>query len=351
MVRVTVNNVDGSTGFGSGFLVSKDGLVITANHVVDNKETATVHLADGRTAEATVLGRAFGRDIAVLSTDLSVASTLSLGDSSTLSVGDQVTKIGFGGILEGEATVAAGIVSALRENDRNAITYVQTDAPVNPGDSGGVLLNETGDVVGVIAAKFVSLAIEGLGFAVSTNDFSSDFETLAQGEDVCQSAPESLRGDLATNPTYHYKITIPRQSGWEHVVEDRTMFVGKTPAGAPGNRRAGQSSSGVNIWVTLRSPISLRPYLDSWISAYQDSYDSMFVLDMNPVCVPSLGVTEALEVEVWSITEPYLAPDRERWLTFFHGGLAYFIQGYAWDIEWEEKEPYIDSLMYSINFD
>ena len=92
VVRVTVNNVDGSTGFGSGFLVSEDGLVITANHVVDDKDTATVHFPDGRTAEATVLGRAFRRDVAVLSTDLSAANTLALGDSSNLSAGDSIYK-------------------------------------------------------------------------------------------------------------------------------------------------------------------------------------------------------------------------------------------------------------------
>ena len=80
-------------------------------------------------------------------------------------------------------------------------------------------------------------------------------------------------------------------------------------------------------------------------------YKSVTVHSISPVCVPSLGATEVLEVEVEAVTWSYTGLGRERWLVFFRGGLAYFIRGHAWDIEWEEQEPYIDSLMYSINFD
>ena len=119
------------------------------------------------------------------------------------------------------------------------ITEIQTDAPINPGDSGGVLLNQAGEVVGVVTWKYGGVFVEGLGFAVSTNDFSGDFERLAQGEDVCQ-APETLRGDVATHSTYRYRVVVPRQSDWEHLPWDNdTMFVGMASNDLPSIRYFG----------------------------------------------------------------------------------------------------------------
>ena len=123
-------------GVGSGFIVSEDGIVITANHVVDTATTVTVALADGRQVESNVRGRDFAADVAVITLGEVGLATVPFGDSDSLQVGDTVIKIGFGEDLPGGPTVTTGIVSALRMSDRFNVRYLQTDAPTNLGDSG-----------------------------------------------------------------------------------------------------------------------------------------------------------------------------------------------------------------------
>ena len=94
-----------------------------------------------------------------------------------------------------------------------------------------------------------------------------------------------------------------------------------------------------------------RNYLDTWIDSFQGLFADVDVLSIRPVCVPGVEVTDALQVEVLLVTQEGLAPYRERWLTSFHGGLAYFMEGYAWDTSWDDREKYIDSLMFSFHFD
>jgi serine protease Do len=158
-------------GTGSGFIIRKDGLVVTNNHVVENAKEITVALSDGRELPATVVGRDPKTDLAVLriesKKDLPIVE---LGNSDRLDVGDWVLAIGNPFGLDN--TVTAGIVSAKGRNIGGPYDdFIQTDAPINPGNSGGPLLDEHGHVVGINTAIFSqSGGNVGIGFAIPINE-------------------------------------------------------------------------------------------------------------------------------------------------------------------------------------
>jgi putative serine protease PepD len=140
---------------GSGFVISKDGLIVTNDHVVEGATHVQVKVGtNGKAQDATVVGADPSRDLALLKVDGNNLSTLSLGDSSSVGVGDAVYAIGNPFGLD--HTFTTGIVSALQRNlqapDGATISgAIQTDAALNPGNSGGPLLDSAGEVIGVNA--------------------------------------------------------------------------------------------------------------------------------------------------------------------------------------------------------
>jgi serine protease Do len=155
---------------GSGFLISADGLVLTNAHVVDGAKEVTVKLSDHREFKAKVLGADRSSDIAVLKIDAHDLPTVRLGNSDQLHVGDYVLAIGEPFGLEETAT--AGIVSAKARSlpGDGYVPFIQTDAAVNPGNSGGPLFDDTGAVVGINAQIYTtSGGYEGVSFAVPIN--------------------------------------------------------------------------------------------------------------------------------------------------------------------------------------
>ncbi len=154
-------------GEGSGFIVSADGLVLTNAHVVKDADTVTVKLTDRREFRAKVLGADPKTDVAVLKIDAKNLPTVKIGDTKSLSVGDWVLAIGspFGF----ENSVTAGVVSAKGRSlpDDSAVSFIQTDVAVNPGNSGGPLLNARGEVVGINSQIYSRTGgFEGLSFAI-----------------------------------------------------------------------------------------------------------------------------------------------------------------------------------------
>ncbi|SCE70280.1 S1C family serine protease [Micromonospora mirobrigensis] len=166
---VTVQ-VDGSGGtvLGSGVVLDADGLILTNAHVVASGGRATVELADGRTAPATVVGRDSRADLALLrASGLSGLTPATLGSDATLHVGDAV--LAFGSPLGLAGTVTSGIVSALGRSVDDLSGLVQTDAAINHGNSGGALVDTAGRVVGInvaIATTGEDSGSIGLGFAI-----------------------------------------------------------------------------------------------------------------------------------------------------------------------------------------
>ena len=155
---------------GSGFLVSSDGIVLTNAHVVDGAKEVTVKLSNHREFKAKVLGADRSSDIAVLKIDAHDLPTVQLGDSSQLHVGDYVLAIGEPFGLEETAT--AGIVSAKGRSlpGDGYVPFIQTDAAVNPGNSGGPLFDANGNVVGINAQIYTnSGGYQGVSFAIPIN--------------------------------------------------------------------------------------------------------------------------------------------------------------------------------------
>ena len=155
-------------GAGSGFIIDKDGSILTNNHVIERAERIMVKLSDGRTLRAHVLGSDPDTDIALIKVDgqakLPVAP---IGDSGTLRMGEWVCAIG--NPLGYEHTVTVGVVSFIGRKlfDASLDNYIQTDAAINFGNSGGPLINSRGEVIGINAA--ISSRASNIGFAVPIN--------------------------------------------------------------------------------------------------------------------------------------------------------------------------------------
>ena len=175
-------NPEPATGIGSGVIVSDDGYILTNNHVVDGTDEITVTLADGREYSAELIGRddagseIGGSDLAVIKIDEKDLSVLPFGNSDVLEVGEWVIAIGTP--LNYSQTVTRGIVSAKNRTGFTAYgQFIQTDAPINRGNSGGALINIRGELVGIntLIATAGSYPIGniggniGIGFAIPSN--------------------------------------------------------------------------------------------------------------------------------------------------------------------------------------
>jgi len=156
---------------GSGVIVDKSGHIVTNHHVIANADAIHVQLADGRVADARIVGRDPDTDLAVLKIDLSPLPVASFGRSDQLKVGDVVLAIG--NPIGLEHTVTHGIVSATSRQQLGIAPledFIQTDAPINFGNSGGALVDSSGALVGIntaIVAK--NIGVEGIGFAIPVN--------------------------------------------------------------------------------------------------------------------------------------------------------------------------------------
>lgn len=154
--------------FGSGFIISSNGYILTNNHVLRDASEIIVSLPDESEKKAQVVGRDVDTDLAVIKIDAVDLPFLKLGDSESIEIGDWVIAIGSPNMLK--STLTVGVVSAKGRNNLhlNLIEdYIQTDAAINPGNSGGPLLNIEGEVIGVNVAIASSTGSHiGLGFAI-----------------------------------------------------------------------------------------------------------------------------------------------------------------------------------------
>ncbi len=214
-------------GLGSGFIISSDGYIVTNAHVVENAEEIIVRLTDKREFKAKVIGADTRSDVAVLKVDASGLPTVKVGDTNRLRVGEWVIAIGspFGFAN----TVTAGIVSAKsRENlagdpNLDAIPFIQTDVAVNPGNSGGPLLNMRGEVVGINSQIFSrSGTFAGISFAIPMDYAYSVAEQLMKTGHV-------TRGKIGvgiTNVTRDFaeSVGLPKAQG---------ALVGSVEEGSP----------------------------------------------------------------------------------------------------------------------
>lgn len=188
---------------GSGVIVDPRGYLVTNNHVIANADSIRVQLADGREAEATIVGRDPDTDLAVLRISLDKLPVMPLGRSDRLRVGDVVLAIG--NPIGLSQTVTLGIVSATGRGQLGVATFenfIQTDAAINVGNSGGALIDTGGSLVGINTAVVAkNLGVEGIGFAIPVNLVRGVLQAIvAQGRVIrgwIGIAPEDISDEQA----------------------------------------------------------------------------------------------------------------------------------------------------------
>ena len=219
-----------SGGSGSGFVIAPDGFILTNSHVVHGADKLEVTLADGQMFRASLVGEDPETDLAVLRINASQLAHARLGDSKSIRVGQIAVAIGspFGF----QQTVTAGVVSALGRSMRSQSgrlidNVIQTDAALNPGNSGGPLVNSRGDVIGVNTA--IILPAQGLCFAIASNTAEFVAAWLIKEGRIRR----SWIGVVGQNVPIHRRVVV-----FHRLAVDHGVLISGIEPGSPA-RRAG----------------------------------------------------------------------------------------------------------------
>lgn len=188
-------------GQGSGFIISNDGYILTNNHIVKDSDRILVTLANGKEYVASVVGQDPSSDLAVIKIEEKNLPSLTLGNSDTLEVGQWVTAIG--NPMGLQATLTVGVISATGRSNLGLTqfeNFIQTDAAINLGNSGGPLLNLNGEVVGINTAIAAHTAgFQGIGFAIPSTMASQIMEQLISDGSVTRSYLGILLQEIDNN--------------------------------------------------------------------------------------------------------------------------------------------------------
>ena len=192
VVSVSVSSKEGGSGIGSGFIISEDGYIVTANHVISSADTVNVILSNGKGYVAEVIEGNEFTDIALIKIEASDLTPIEIGSSSDLLVGDNVVAIGTPASIDFAGSLAAGHVSYQNRSFKitnsdgeveKKMTLIQTNALVNPGNSGCPLINERGEAVGIITMKLNSNYYEGMCFAIPLDAAMPIIEAMKNEEE------------------------------------------------------------------------------------------------------------------------------------------------------------------------
>ena len=210
---VSVYAIKGSdkASIGSGFIVNDDGYMVTNYHVVENATSITVSGSNGKQYPATLVGYDKDTDFAVVHVENCRLPAITIGNSNDLKLGEEVVAIGTPAGEELAFSVSNGIVSGLqRKVSAKDIGMIQTNAPLNPGNSGGPLLDSRGNVVGIVTLKYAfadggesdnSIQYEGLAFALPISDIIGEIEQMILSD--LESAKIGISG-VAVEKGYSY---------------------------------------------------------------------------------------------------------------------------------------------------
>jgi hypothetical protein len=226
-VNPSVVQIVTADGTGSGIILDADGHVLTNNHVIEKAASANVVLSDGRTLSAQVFNRDWTMDLAVLKVTASDLQPATLGSSSEVQLGEDVIALGYPLDLGSSVTVTKGIVSAFRQ------LYVQTDAPVNPGNSGGPLVNMWGEVIGLVTAKpsiQEQEPVEGIGFAIPVDQIKDTLTSLLSPQELSSLAAYRTVTDAPGTPTDGLLATDVWGNihyVWEEMIQDYSSGTAK----------------------------------------------------------------------------------------------------------------------------
>ena len=166
---------------GSGWIISDDGYIVTNNHVVADAQSITAVLDDGQVYDAEIVGTDPLTDLAVIKIEAENLPAAKVGDSSNMRIGDWVVAIGNSlglGIRATQGIVSRTDVSLQVDTSQVLYGLIETDAAINPGNSGGPLVNLAGQVIGINSVKQVQVEVEGVGYAISTEEAVPIIEQL-----------------------------------------------------------------------------------------------------------------------------------------------------------------------------
>jgi serine protease Do len=216
-------------GTGSGVIISKDGYIVTNNHVVDFADNVNVSLSDKRKFVAKVVGTDPRNDLAVLKIDASDLPAVQKGNSETLKIGEWVLAIGFP--YDIGTTVTAGIVSATHKKigvneTRNAMEdFIQTDAVVNPGNSGGALIDANGRLIGInTAIQTRTGSYEGYSFAIPVNTMSKVVDDIIKNGGKRSVTPPVAQKSINGNKA-RLGISMIPDKYFQEIAEERNLNV------------------------------------------------------------------------------------------------------------------------------
>jgi len=218
-------------GTGSGFIINKEGDIITNAHVVSGADKVTVILKDGRQLDGKVLGSDELTDVAVIQVKSDNLPTVSLGSSQSMQTGDWA--IAIGNPLGLDNTVTAGIISAIGRKSGQIgvdkrVSFIQTDAAINPGNSGGPLLNQNGEVIGVNTA--IIQGAQGLGFAIPIETAQRIAKQLIENGKVSRAY---LGVQMVTiDPNVKAEVNKDTDFGVK-ITEDKGVLITKVVEGSP----------------------------------------------------------------------------------------------------------------------
>ncbi len=201
-VRAGVVRIAGTSGSGSGFVVDSDGYILTNEHVIAGQDRLTIVFDDGARLRARVVAYDSARDIALLKVDTTL-SLIALPLAEEVREGEDVVALGYPLDLRDRMTATRGIVSAFRTF--RGVAYVQTDAATNPGNSGGPLMNLSGEVVGMNTSVRREIQgrdfdAQGIGYAIKFDVLSSRLEILKSGVSSGPTSTPTPRGPQRRGP-------------------------------------------------------------------------------------------------------------------------------------------------------
>jgi serine protease Do len=238
-VKATVTNYDifgrayqqEGAGAGSGWIISSDGLIVTNNHVIAGATSIMITFNDGSSLPVDLKNvRADAiSDLAVLKVDATGLPALKIGDSNLLREGDWVVAIGNSlgeGIRVTQGIVSRKDVSMQDENGQTLQGLIETDATINPGNSGGPLVNMAGEVIGITNAKEVATGVEGVGYAISSNEASPLIQDLINVGYIVRPYL-GVSAETIVNDYYAYWYNLSVNSGLRITSVDAASPAGK----------------------------------------------------------------------------------------------------------------------------
>lgn len=206
-------NEDVVSGTGSGVIYSKDGYIVTNNHVVSGADKVRVQLYDGTEYDAKVIGTDAQSDLAVIKIDAKDLTPATFDNSDNIVVGETAIAIGNPGGADFVNSVTQGIISGVNRSVQVSsgqfMTLVQTDAAINPGNSGGALCNGRGKVIGINTIKMAQSGYEGMGFAIPSNTVLDICNQLIEHGKVIRPALQvSIYADITAQMAQYYNLAV-----------------------------------------------------------------------------------------------------------------------------------------------